>query len=101
MDTRAMTFDDAKPHPIVGKVDDYLRSLDWIADAGSRARDQGHVFHIEAFVIPRHPRKITVAQLDEARQACIDLDWKVQDIVIVPVTELPDVVRDPRTPTYR
>jgi divalent metal cation (Fe/Co/Zn/Cd) transporter len=101
MDMRAMTFDDAKPHPIVHTVDEYLRSLDWIADAGSRVRDQGHVFHIEAFVVPRHQRKISVAQLDEARQACVDLDWKVQDIVIVPVAELPDVVRDPRVATYR
>ena len=101
MDMRAMTFDEAKPHPIVDQVDDYLRSLDWIADAGSRVRDQGHVFHIEAFVVPRHPRRVSVAQLDEAREACIALDWKVQDIVLVPVRDLPDIVRDPRTPAYR
>jgi divalent metal cation (Fe/Co/Zn/Cd) transporter len=101
MDMRATTFDDAKPHPIVTQVDEYLRSLDWVADAGSRVRDQGHVFHIEAFVVPRHPRRISVAQLDEAREACVELDWKVQDIVLIPVTELPDVVRDPRVVTYR
>lgn len=99
MDTRAMTFDDAKPHPIVHQVDERLRSLDWIADAGSRARDQGHVFHIEAFVVPRDPQKISVAQLDEAREACIELDWKVQDLVIIPVLELPAVVREQSVPT--
>ncbi|MET0885593.1 MAG: cation transporter [Mycetocola sp.] len=93
MDTRAMTFDDAKPHPIVHKVDEYLRSLDWVADAGSRARDQGHVFHIESFVVPRSRRKVSLSDLNEAREGCIALDWKVEDIVLVPVTELPRVVQ--------
>lgn len=101
MDTRAMTFDDAKPHPVVDRVDSYLRSLDWVADAGSRARDQGHVLHIEAFVVPRDPGNVSVEQLDEARKACIDLDWKVQDLVIAPVASLPDVVRDERVSAHR
>jgi cation diffusion facilitator family transporter len=94
MDTRAMTFDDAKPHPIVHQVDEYLRSLDWVADAGSRARDQGHVFHIESFVVPRSRRKVSLADLNDARVGCIALDWKVEDIVLIPVTELPRVVQE-------
>ena len=94
MDMRAMTFDDAEPHPIVRQVDEYLRSLDWIADAGSRARDQGHVFHIESFVVPRSRRKVSLADLAEAREGCIALDWKVEDIVLIPVTELPRVVAE-------
>jgi cation diffusion facilitator family transporter len=94
MDTRAMTFDDSKPHPIVNKVDEYLRSLDWVADAGSRARDQGHVFHIESFVVPLSRRTVSLADLEKAREGCIALDWKVEDIVLIPVTELPRVVRE-------
>jgi cation diffusion facilitator family transporter len=94
MDTRAMTFDDAKPHPIVHRVDEYLRSLDWVADAGSRARDQGHVFHIESFIVPRSRRKVSLADLNDAREGCIALDWKVEDIVLIPVTELPRVVQE-------
>ena len=94
MDSRATTFDEAKPHPVVHRVDEYLRSLDWVEDAGSRARDQGHVFHIESFVVPRSRRKVSLADLAAAREGCIELDWKVEDIVIVPVTELPRVVRD-------
>ncbi|MBG6239425.1 divalent metal cation (Fe/Co/Zn/Cd) transporter [Mycetocola sp. CAN_C7] len=93
-DTRAMTFDDAKPHPVVHRVDEYLRSLHWVEDAGSRARDQGHVLHIESFVVPRSRRKVAVADLVAAREACVALDWRVEDIVIVPVKELPRVVRE-------
>ena len=92
MDERATTFDDKKPHPVAARVDDYLRALPWVAAAGSRMRDEGHVFHIEAFVVPVDGRLPTLDELEEARQACIDIDWKVQDIVLVPIRELPEVV---------
>ncbi|MCT2085478.1 cation diffusion facilitator family transporter [Microbacterium enclense] len=91
MDARAMSFDDRLPHPLVDRIDRLLADLDWVRDAGSRARDEGHVFHIEAFVVP-HDGTVTLAQLNAAREACVALDWKVQDIVVVPVPELPDVV---------
>jgi cation diffusion facilitator family transporter len=92
MDTRATTFDDDEPHPVTRQVDDYLRSLPWVAEVGSRVRDQGHVFHVESFVVPKKTRGLTLAQLTEARDGCIDLDWKIQDIVIVPIDELPEEV---------
>ncbi|EMY32473.1 Co/Zn/Cd cation transporter [Arthrobacter crystallopoietes BAB-32] len=88
MDTRAMTFDDREPHPLIGKINEHLRSLPWVKEAGSRVRDQGHVFHVEAFVVPRGPMPPLEA-FEEARDGCIDLDWKVQDVVVVPVPELP------------
>ena len=91
MDARATTFDDNRPHPLAGRVDQYLAGLPWVARAGSRVRDEGHVFHIEAFVVPRR-RKVALADIERARQGCVALDWKVQDIVIVPVPRLPDVV---------
>lgn len=92
MDARATTFDDTAPHPVAIAVDDYLRTLRWVDDAASRVRDEGHVFHIEAFVVPRKGRMPSLDTLEDARTACIGLDWKVQDIVVVPVRELPDVV---------
>ncbi len=52
-------------------------------------RDMGQVFHVEAFVVP-HRRKVTVAQLEAARHAISEMDWKMQDIVVIPVTDLPD-----------
>jgi len=88
MDTRAMTFDDGKPHPLIERVDDYLRGLPWVESAGSRVRDQGQVFHVEAFVVPRDQLPPLEA-LEAARDGCIDLDWKIQDLVMVPVAELP------------
>jgi cation diffusion facilitator family transporter len=92
MDARATTFDDKKPHPVAARVDEYLRDLPWVADAGCRVRDEGHVFHIEAFVVPVDGEMPSLDTLEEAREACIRIDWKVQDIVLVLTRELPEVV---------
>lgn len=92
MDTRATTFDDEEPHPITGKIDDYLRGLPWTAAVGSRVRDQGHVFHIESFVVPHQGMDPTVSDLARAREQCVEIDWKVQEMVIVPVEQLPEEV---------
>lgn len=92
MDERATTFDDKKPHPVGREVEEYLRSLSWVKAAGCRVRDEGHVFHIEAFIVPRRRRGPSMQVLKETQQACIEIDWKVQDVVLVLVDELPDVV---------
>ncbi len=92
MDTRATTFDDDEPHPVAQKVDAYLRGLPWTSEVGSRVRDQGHVFHVEAFIVPQPGESPTLRQLMAARDGCIDIDWKVQDIVLVPIDELPEEV---------
>lgn len=89
MDTRATVFDDSEPHPLIGRVDDHLRDLDWVQEAGSRVRDQGHVLHVESFIVPRGGQVPSVPVLEEAREGCIELDWMIQDIVLVPVSELP------------
>ncbi|WP_173922701.1 cation transporter [Agromyces sp. Marseille-P2726] len=95
MDTRATTFDDGRPHPIAGRIDDYLRELPWTDEVGSRVRDQGHVFHVESFIVPRNRQVPSLSALTDARDACIDLDWKVQDLVLVLVDELPEEVGGP------
>jgi divalent metal cation (Fe/Co/Zn/Cd) transporter len=89
MDKRAMTYNDDAPHPLARKLDTYLRGLPWTEDARSRIRDEGHVFHVESFVVPAEGTMPTLAQLEAAREACIAMDWKVQDMVIVPVAGLP------------
>ena len=88
-DVRATTFDNKRPHPVIGQVEDYLRGLDWVAAAGVRARDEGHVFHVEGFVVPKDVRGPSLQELEEARQGCADLDWRLHDVVLVPVPTLP------------
>lgn len=90
VDARATTFDDAAPHPLIQDVTTVLRQQPWVQDVGVRVRDEGHVFHVEAFVVPAAGALPTLEQLAAARKRCADLDWKVEDVVIAPVAELPE-----------
>lgn len=88
MDQRARSYDDKQPHPLAGEITGYLRSLPWVLDAGVRLRDEGQVFHVEAFVVPRRA-KVRTETLSAASEGIARLDWKVQDVVVVPVEKLP------------
>ncbi|GAB3595436.1 cation transporter [Microbacterium tumbae] len=89
MDQRARTYDDEAPHPLAADVVALLEELPWVAEAAVRLRDQGQVFHVEAFIRPVRGR-VRTAALREASERISALDWKVQDIVVVPVGALPD-----------
>lgn len=98
-DGRARTYDDGKPHPLIARTEEAVQRLPWVVDAAVRMRDMGHVFHTEVFVVPTDTRAVDVDQLGEARSTVIDLDWKLEDVVIVPVHELPDELRPGREQT--
>jgi divalent metal cation (Fe/Co/Zn/Cd) transporter len=89
MDQRARTFDDKHPHPLADDIVAHLRAQPWIKDAAVRMRDEGQVFHVEAFVVPRR-RKVSVAQVDEVSESIAEMDWKVQDVVVIACSTLPD-----------
>jgi cation diffusion facilitator family transporter len=95
MDQRARTFDDKEPHPLTHEVDDVLRGFAWVRDSRTRVRDQGHVFHVEAFVQPTGDAP-SIEQIEEATGALRELDWKMHDVVLMPVRDLPDTIPDPR-----
>ncbi|AGF71315.1 cation transporter [Corynebacterium halotolerans] len=87
-DTRAMTFDE-KEHPLIDEIEDITRAMPWVAEADARVRDQGHVFHVEMFVVPKPGQDPTVEQLHDLRETLHDVDWKVHDVAVVPVPEIP------------
>jgi hypothetical protein len=58
-------------------------------------RDQGHVFHVEAFVRPASGRHPTLDELEGAADVLRELDWKVHDVVVVPVADLPETIPAP------
>ncbi len=65
-----------------------LRRLDWVEDARVRMRDEGHVFMGEAFVVPRVGTPDLVAKLSEAAEEAKGLDWRVHELVVMPVERL-------------
>ena len=90
IDARATESDSREPHPLISEVREKLREYDWVEEADVRMRDQGQVFHTEAFVVPVKGREPSLAELEEARTECADMDWKLHDLIIIPVEAMPD-----------
>lgn len=93
LDARPTTIDDKHPHPLLSDIDNYLRRLDWATTGAARVRDEGQVFHVEGFVIPRTPESATPERIAAACEDLRQMDWKIRDVVISPVTQLPEVLR--------
>lgn len=91
MDGEARTHDDERTHPLVGAILTAARGTAWVADAAARVRDQGHLFHVEVFVVPT--ATVAVADLEALAARISELDWKLHDVVVAPVSRLPDAVR--------
>lgn len=89
MDEAPRTVDRAQPDPIPEQVRQRLLSFPWVKDAAVRMREDGHVYFGEAFVVVSDENKLT-EKLYNASQACIDLDWRVHDLVIMPVNSMKD-----------
>ena len=89
MDERATRHDSREPHPLIKRLRDELEDLDWVRKARVRVREQGHVFEVEAFVVPTADGW-GLDELDEARERLLALDWKIHDVVLSPVSELPE-----------
>ncbi|WP_159501276.1 cation diffusion facilitator family transporter [Microbacterium sp. 18062] len=92
IDQRARTEDDARPHPLIERIVEHLDALPWVRESAVRMRDMGQVFHIEAFVVPRR-RKVSLEEVEQTRRVLADMDWKMQDVLVIPVASLPDEAR--------
>lgn len=74
---------------------DCLSSAWWVAEAECRIRDQGHVLHIEAFVVPVDGRAPSLEEAAQLRERCVELDWRAQDFVLSVAEKLPEELLPP------
>ncbi|MFC7402537.1 cation transporter [Citricoccus sp. GCM10030269] len=88
-DARARTIEGNDEHPLIRQAEEHAQTFDWVESAGARIRDEGHVFHTEMFIVPAAGRELTTAMIDELRASLADVDWKLEDVVVSPVRELP------------
>lgn len=88
-DARATHFDNSEAHPLIKEAEEATRTLPWVRQAAARVRDQGHVFHVEMFLIPEPGQDPTVEQLMAVRQQLLGLHWKIHDVAVVPVGSIP------------
>jgi cation diffusion facilitator family transporter len=96
MDARPRRHDAREFHPIVERINEELRKVDWIEAGVARLREEGHVFTGEVLVVPRTDDHL-VDRLEELAQHLLSLEWKVYDIVVVPVRDID--VPSPGVPT--
>lgn len=94
MDQRATTYDQKSTHPIIGTIHEHLLSLPWVVDVGSRAREVGQVLHVETFVVLTGD-SFSDQKLHDTAVQCQELDWRVEDLVLVPVMEVPEYATTP------
>lgn len=83
------TYDEKKAHPLTREVERRAKATPWVAQAVGRVRDEGHVFHVEMFVVPKRGENPSIEQFTQLREALCELDWKIHDVAVVPVAEIP------------
>ncbi|HEX8257320.1 MAG TPA: hypothetical protein VF589_06775, partial [Allosphingosinicella sp.] len=72
-----------------GKVREHLEALDWVEKADVRMREEGHIFVGEAFVIPKAGTRDLIAKIERAVAEAKAIDWRMHDLVVQPVADLP------------
>lgn len=87
-DARATRFDNSAVHPLTEDVEKLALSVNWVAEARARVRDQGHIFHTEMFVVPVNGDVPTTEETAQLAKQIEGLDWKLQDTVVVVVGSL-------------
>jgi cation diffusion facilitator family transporter len=88
MDRRPRTYDGAGVHPLLARVENELRGRSWTRDARVRLREMGHVLGGEALVVPSRSDERLLERLEREGESLRKLDWKLEDVVIVPVEQL-------------
>jgi cation diffusion facilitator family transporter len=92
MDARPRRHDSREYHPIVERMNAAASECEWVERAAVRLREEGHVFTGEVLVVPRSEALGDGAELlerlAELGDHLLSLEWKVYDIVVVPVEEI-------------
>jgi divalent metal cation (Fe/Co/Zn/Cd) transporter len=96
IDRRPERADDSGRERLPEEVEALLRGMDWIDDAAVRMRDEGHILIGEAFIVPKAGTQDLPRLLEQAVGEARALDWRVHDLVIMPVQELPSFAASQR-----
>jgi len=88
MDQTPTTIDEDNADPLRDRLAAMLRDLDWVEDVELRLREEGQVYFGEALVVPSDETNIT-EKIEAALKQARDLEWRIYDLALVPVRELP------------
>jgi divalent metal cation (Fe/Co/Zn/Cd) transporter len=89
MDQAPTTVDHDEADPLRGKLAAMLQDLEWVEEVDLRLREEGQVYFGEALVVPSDETNIT-QKVEDALKRARDLDWRIHDLALTPVRELPE-----------
>ncbi len=92
MDQVPTTVGRGKADPLQGKLTSMLKGLNWVKEVDLRLREEGQVFYGEAFVVPSDSENL-LENVEDALKGAYDLDWRIHDLAITPVSSLMEAVR--------
>jgi divalent metal cation (Fe/Co/Zn/Cd) transporter len=87
MNKRPTEVDSKTKDPVPDKVRDEIRRLPWVDDAAVRLREDGDVIAGEVFVVPTDDRDL-LERLRHANEVVRGVDWRLDDVNVVPVRSL-------------
>lgn len=79
-------LENSKKHPLVEKTYRYFDKQSWVKEVRIRMREAGEIFFTEVFVVPKSTDKL-FENMEAAHDEVRKLDWKMHDVVIIPVRE--------------
>jgi cation diffusion facilitator family transporter len=88
MDQTPTTVERDRTDPLRDRLVKMLNELDWVKEAEVRLREEGQVYFGEAFVVPSDQEDLA-GKVEDALDKARGLDWRVYDLTIMPVRELP------------
>ena len=92
MDARPKSVEGDRDEPVPARVENELRSMDWIGDVRVRMREEGHVFYGDAAVVVTDERNL-VGKIEDATERVMALDWRIYDFVIAPTKSVEELKR--------
>lgn len=87
MDSQPTTVDgDRDEAPM--RLRERVLTFPWVEDAEVRLREEGHVFTGEIYVVPAPATGDLSRKVEEVARAAREVDWRIYDVVVMPVTTL-------------
>ena len=90
MDQTPTTIDQDQTDPLREKLASMLEDLDWVDKVEVRLREEGQVYFGEVFVVPSNETNI-MENIEDALKRARDLDWRIYDLALTPVRDLPQI----------
>ncbi|NMO23048.1 cation transporter [Pyxidicoccus fallax] len=88
MDRAPRTLDSEHHETLPRQLREALCGLPWVEAAQVRVREDGHVFYADALLVPRERGPELVKRLGNAAEDLKRLDWRLREVLLVPVDRL-------------